>query len=194
MYFSWLRRVFEWFSPFLPTNPKPPIEFPQLASDSLLFTCNCDQVALALPVDDPLDDPPAPSPLSSPLGPKQSTETCLVSNSHLFQPMQFHCCSLCVNVRTDTCFADTTDSLEHKRTPSRGWSGLLMSRHRLNLCLSVAAAPWSQTMWRKHLKIDGECGKTGDLLVGEFFWRRFCSLWQIVCVLCVVLCLVLMML
>lgn len=133
---------------FLPPSPPTP-SFPlKVSSVGQLFTCNCAHATLALPVDG--QGPPAPSPLSSILGPKQPTVTRFVTNGHLFQPMQFHCCSLCVNVRTDTCITDTTDSLEHKRTPSRGWSGLLMSKPQLNLCLwllLLGAKPCGKNSW-----------------------------------------------
>lgn len=87
-----------------PPPPKPPIEaflsWPVI-SYCLLATVPRQPWYLL-----PADDPPAPSPLSTSTEPP--TEASFLTGCHLFQPMQFHCCSLRLSVRPDPCITDTT--------------------------------------------------------------------------------------
>lgn len=52
--------------------------------------------------------------------------------------------------------------------------------------VSVAAAPRSQTMWRKHLKIGGECEKTGVWVGGRILLEKI--LFHVTKCLCFVCC------
>lgn len=100
-YFLWLRKVFKSFS----TTSTPPVE--AFLHQPVIPCCLLASVPRQ-PLYCLLTILLHPALLcTSTLGSKEPPETCFLTSCHLFQPRQFHFCSVYVKIRPDPCIIDT---------------------------------------------------------------------------------------